>query len=63
MRQKASGMDAEQIEIDIKATRQILTNLIRFSFDQEQLLGKVKQNVLASPNYVANTRELKPAQG
>ncbi len=38
----AAGMDMKQIDIDIKATRQLLTNLIRFSFDQEQLLNKLK---------------------
>lgn len=63
MRQKSSGMDAEQIDIDIKATRQILTNLIRFSFEQEQLMGKVKQTPLTSPNYVSNTREQSRLKG
>ena len=63
MQQKASGMDAEQIDIDIKATRQILTNLIRFSFDQEQLMNKVKQTPLSSPNYVTNTREQSRLKG
>lgn len=63
MRKKSSGMDPEQLDIDIKATRQILTNLIRFSFDQEQLMNKVKQTPLASPNYVANTREQNRLKG
>ncbi|HTO15017.1 MAG TPA: hypothetical protein VLZ83_04565 [Edaphocola sp.] len=44
----AGGMDMKQIEIDIKATRQLLTNLIRFSFDQEQLINKLKTG--GSPN-------------
>lgn len=57
MQQMASGMDAQQIDIDIKATRQILTNLIRFSFDQEKLMNKVKQTPLSSPNYVLNSQE------
>ena len=34
LRQQASGMDMKQIELDIRAVRQILTNLIRLSFDQ-----------------------------
>jgi hypothetical protein len=57
MKQMAQDMDAEQIDIDIKATRQILTNLIRFSFDQEQLMSKVKQTSLGSPNYTLNIQE------
>jgi len=57
MQQMANGMDAEQIDIDIKATRQLLTNLMRFSFDQEQLMSKVKTTPLSSPNYVVNARE------
>jgi len=57
MKQMAAGMDAEQIEIDIKATRQILTNLIRFSFDQEKLLQTVKRTPVSSPAYVSNSRE------
>ncbi len=63
MKKKASGMDAEQIDIDIKATRQILTNLIRFSFDQEQLMNQVKRTQLSSPNYVLNTREQSRLKG
>jgi hypothetical protein len=57
MRQKASGLDLKQLDIDIKATRQILTNLIRFSFDQENLMKKVKQTPVSSPNYVSNVQE------
>ncbi|MFT4060790.1 MAG: DUF4175 family protein [Edaphocola sp.] len=52
----AAGMDAEQIEIDIKATRQILTNLLRFSFDQENLMNTVKHTPMSSPKYVENSR-------
>src|SRR5690606_40852813 len=44
----------EQIEIDIKAVRQILTNLIRLSFDQESLMTKVQQTSMSSPVYLEN---------
>jgi len=57
MKKMAAGMDAEQIDIDIKATRQILTNLIRFSFEQERLMNKVKQTPLSSPTFLTNTQE------
>ncbi len=59
MRQMASGMDMQQLDIDIKATRQLLTNLIRFSFNQEALMNKVKRTSPASPVYIENTREQK----
>lgn len=63
MKKMSAGMDAEQIDIDIKATRQILTNLIRFSFDQEKLMGRVKQTSPASPAYVSNTQEQNRLRG
>jgi len=63
MKKMAEGMDAEQIDIDIKATRQILTNLIRFSFDQEQLMAKVKQTSSGSPNYTLNIQEQNRLKG
>ncbi len=57
MRSKAGGMDAEEIDIDIKMTRQVLTNLMRLSFDQEKLMKKVPQTNMASQSYVANQHE------
>lgn len=57
MREAASGMDMQQIDMDIKAVRQILSNLMRLSFDQEQLMGKVKTTSAASPQYLANQKE------
>lgn len=55
---KMSGeMEMEQIEIDIKATRQLLTNLIRFSFDQEKLMDKLRKTSANSPQYLALTKE------
>lgn len=57
LQKMADGMDSEQIDIDIKATRQILTNLIRFSFEQEKLMSKVKKTPLSSPLFVTNTQD------
>jgi len=59
MRQMASGMDMQQLDIDIKATRQLLTNLIRFSFRQEDLMNKVKKTSPASSVYIENSQEQK----
>lgn len=53
----SGGMEMEQIDIDIKATRQLLTNLIRFSFDQENLMDKLKKTSANSPQYLALTKE------
>ncbi len=54
LRKKASGMDMDQIEIDIKATRQLLTNLMRLSFDQEDLLESVGRTSMSSQAYLTN---------
>lgn len=53
----ASGSSLEQINIDIRATRQILTNLMRLSFGEESLIGKTKQTSAASPEYLSNISE------
>lgn len=57
LRQSAGGMNVQQISIDIKATRQLLTNLIRLSFDQEQLMKKVQTTSTASQTYLSNQQE------
>ena len=57
LRKKAGGGDLEQIEIDIRATRQILSNLIRLSFDQEDLLDAVKRTSTSVQAYVNNQEE------
>jgi hypothetical protein len=57
LRSMAGGMDVQQIDIDIRATRQLLTNLIRLSFDQEGLMGDVRGTSTASQAYLANMRE------
>jgi hypothetical protein len=54
LRSKAGGMGADQIDIDIQATRQVLSNLIRLSFDQEGLMGKVAATPPSDPNYLTN---------
>jgi hypothetical protein len=54
LRQKSGGMDMEEIEMNIKAVRQILTNLMRLSFDQEQLIKSVKTTAANNPTYLSN---------
>lgn len=53
----AGGMNVQQIDIDIKATRQVLTNLMRLSFDQEQLIKNVQNTPIGSQSYVGNQQE------
>lgn len=57
LRTAAGGMDLQQIDIDIKAVRQILTNLIRLSFDQEQLMNTVQTTSPTSQAYLDNQKE------
>jgi hypothetical protein len=57
LRMKSAGMDVEQIDIDIKMTRQVLTNLMRLSFDQESLMKKVQGTTPATQGYIANQHE------
>ena len=57
LRQQAGSMNIQQIQIDIRATRQLLTNLIRLSFDQEGLMNSVRTTSAASQSYLANQRE------
>lgn len=57
LRSKAGGQGAEEIDIDIKATRQLLSNLIRLSFDQEDLIDNVKKTSPASQQYITNQDE------
>ena len=57
MREKSGGQGLEEIEIDIRATRQILSNLIRLSFDQEDLMASVRTTSKSSQAYVANQEE------
>ena len=57
MRSAADGMDMEQIELDIRATRQLLSNLIRLSFDQEDLMQSVTKTSPSSQQYITNQEE------
>jgi len=57
LRDKAGGEGPEQIDIDIHATRQILSNLIRLSFDQEDLMESVRHTSTSSQAFVNNQEE------
>ena len=57
LRSAAGGMNMKQVEMDIKAVRQILTNLMRLSFDQEKLMDDVKITATSTHGYLVNQKE------
>ncbi len=57
LKSMAGGGSADQTEIDIKATRQILSNLLRMSFDQESLIAQVKSTNVTDPTFVTNVQQ------
>lgn len=57
MQSMAQGMNVQQIQIDIQATRMILSNLIRVSFDQEDLMDAVRRTPTSSPRYLENLKK------
>jgi hypothetical protein len=56
LKEAAEGADADELEIDIKATRQLLTNLVRLSFAQEKLIEEVRTTPANNPQYVGNVQ-------
>ncbi|MCC6447517.1 MAG: DUF4175 family protein, partial [Chitinophagaceae bacterium] len=57
MQDAANGGSEDQIEQDLKSTRQLLQNLIRMSFAQEDLINDVKNTSIADPKYILNTQK------
>lgn len=51
MSEMQASMEMEQIELDIKATKQLLENLLTLSFEQEALMKKIKSINPNSPRY------------
>lgn len=52
LEQALSDMQMQQMQMDLQATRQILENLIKASFDQEELLNRTKQTNVQNPQYL-----------
>ncbi len=51
MEQGMEGAEMEQMEEDVKMLRQILDNLLAFSFSQENLMGEFKNLKRVSPSF------------
>lgn len=49
MQLQAEGLDLHQISMDLKVVRQLLSNLIRYSFEQEQLMEQERVTPVTSP--------------
>jgi hypothetical protein len=52
MREKMDQQDKEQLEENMQALRMLLENLIKFSFNQEELMDRLSENSNYSPVYV-----------
>ncbi|WP_304198441.1 DUF4175 family protein, partial [Flavobacterium alvei] len=62
MEQEMEGGEKEELEEDIAMLRQILDNLLAFSFSQEDLMGKFKGYKIGSPAFnkaLKNQQDLK----
>ena len=62
MEQEMEGAKMEQLEEDIAMLRQVLDNLLAFSFSQEDLMGKFKGYKIGSPAFnkaLKNQQDLK----
>ncbi len=69
MKQLADKMDAamqsseeEQAELDMQAIRQILDNLIKISFEQEDLIEQTKTTNIYNPKYLQIMKDQKDLQ-
>lgn len=52
MQESMESMEMQQMEMDMQSTRQILENLIKVSFDQEDLLNRSKGVNVYNPQYL-----------
>lgn len=57
MMQMMAGGEQEQLEEDVKMLRQILDNLLAYSFSQEDVMGKFKGSTTHSSSFSKNLRK------
>lgn len=62
MEDAMQSMQQQQDEMDMQATRQILENLIKISFDQEDLISKTKGVNIYNPQYLDIMKSQKDIQ-
>ena len=51
------GMQMQQMQMDMASLRMILKNLLKVSFDQENLIGKSKAANIYNPQYLQNMKD------
>ena len=57
MMESMMGGEMEQLEEDVKMLRQILDNLLAYSFSQEDVMGKFKSNPSGSASFAKNLKK------
>jgi hypothetical protein len=59
MKSKQANMEMEEIDLNIQALREILENLVKISFDQEQTMQELKKTNTNDPKYLTLTQKQK----
>lgn len=57
MKNDMAASEQEQIELDMKAIRQLLENIVGLSFTQENILNQFNVTAINTPKYVSLTRD------
>ncbi len=52
-----NAMESEQEAEDMQAIRQLLENIVQLSFDEEKLMGDIKNTNINNPKYIALMKE------
>ncbi|MCF8248096.1 MAG: DUF4175 domain-containing protein [Saprospiraceae bacterium] len=56
------GQEMEQLELDMKALRQLLENIVTLSFEQEDVMNQFQPVEINTPRYITLTQEQKKIQ-
>ena len=62
MSMQMQGQQMEQIEMDLKALRQLLENIVTLSFEQEDVMNQFTPVDVNTPRYITLTQEQKKIQ-
>ncbi len=62
MSSQMQAQQMEQMEMDLKALRQLLENIVTLSFDQEEVMDQFLPVEINTPRYIALTQEQKKIQ-
>lgn len=62
MSEQMQGQEQEQMQMDLKALRQLLENIVTLSFEQEEVMDNLQPVEINTPRYVTLTQEQKKIQ-